>query len=59
VAGLAEDVCVRATVLDAVAQGFEVKLIGAGTRPVTAQGGARARDEMQQAGAVVELGNGP
>ena len=59
VAGLAEDVCVRATVLDAVAQGFEVKLIGAGTRPVTAPGGARARDEMQQAGAVVELGNGP
>lgn len=55
IAGLAEDVCVRATVLDALAQGFEVRLIAAGTRPVTAEGGAGARDEMRRAGAVVEL----
>jgi len=59
VAGLAEDVCVRATVLDALAQGFEVRLIAAGTKPVTADGGVAARQEMRLAGAVVELGNGP
>lgn len=59
VAGLAEDVCVRATVLDALAQGFEVRLIGAGTRPVTVEGGQTARQQMRAAGAVVELGNGP
>jgi len=59
VAGLAEDVCVRATVLDALAHGFDVRLIGAGTRPISAEAGAAARQEMRQAGAVVELGNGP
>jgi nicotinamidase/pyrazinamidase len=58
-AGLAEDVCVRATVLDALAQGFEVRLIGAGTRPVTAEGGQVARQQMREAGVVVELGTGP
>jgi nicotinamidase/pyrazinamidase len=59
VAGLAEDVCVRATVLDALAQGFEVRLIGGGTRPVTDEGGQAARHQLRQAGAGVELGTGP
>lgn len=51
VGGLAEDVCVRATVLDGLKEGFEVFLILEGTRPVTAAGGEKARREMQEAGA--------
>lgn len=51
VGGLAEDVCVRATVLDGLLAGFEVVLIEDATRPVTAEGGEQARREMQEAGA--------
>jgi nicotinamidase/pyrazinamidase len=50
IGGLAEDVCVLATVLDACKDGFEVILISDGTRPVTAQGGEKARQEMREAG---------
>ncbi len=51
VGGLAEDVCVLATVLDALQEGFEVALIVDGTRPVTPAGGEAARRKMQEAGA--------
>ncbi|MBC7256164.1 MAG: nicotinamidase [Chloroflexi bacterium] len=51
VGGLAEDVCVLATVLDALKEGFEVALIVDGTRPVTPAGGEEARCRMQEAGA--------
>ncbi|WP_133717388.1 nicotinamidase [Methylocaldum gracile] len=51
VGGLAEDVCVQATVLDARTEGFEVMVIRDATRPVTPQGGEKARREMQDAGA--------
>lgn len=51
VGGLAEDVCVRATVLDGREAGFDVQVIGDATRPVTPEGGARARDAMHEAGA--------
>jgi nicotinamidase/pyrazinamidase len=51
VGGLAEDVCVLATVLDGRKEGFEVALIADGTRPVTADGGDKARDRMRRAGA--------
>lgn len=51
VAGLAQDVCVRASVLDAIEHGFETHLILAGTRPVTLEGGRTALDEMRRAGA--------
>lgn len=54
VGGLAEDVCVRASVLDALAQGFEVILIKDATRPVTSDGGAEADREMRIAGARFE-----
>lgn len=54
VGGLAEDVCVRATVLDAVKAGFETVLIGNATRPVTSEGGEKARREMADAGARIE-----
>jgi nicotinamidase/pyrazinamidase len=58
VGGLAQDVCVRATVLDALKEGFEVHLIKAATRPVNAVPGAgeRALDEMRAAGCLIEEG---
>lgn len=54
IGGLAEDVCVLATVLDALKQGFEAVLIQDGTRPVTPSGGQEARRKMQEAGARIE-----
>jgi nicotinamidase/pyrazinamidase len=53
VGGLAQDVCVRATTLDALAQGFETYLIEDATRPVELEAGdgARAIEEMRAAGA--------
>ncbi len=48
--GLAQDVCVRQTALDARQLGFEVHLITDATRPLSAQDGERALREMQQAG---------
>jgi nicotinamidase/pyrazinamidase len=47
VGGLAEDVCVLATVLDGRREGFEVVLIADGTRPVTANNGTTARKKMR------------
>ena len=54
IGGLAQDVCVRATVLDARHHGFEVIVITDGTRPVTPIGGREADDEMLRAGARFE-----
>ena len=54
VGGLAEDVCVRATVLDARREGFDAIVISDATRPVTRSDGERAIEEMRQAGACVE-----
>ncbi len=51
IAGLAEDVCVLATVLDAHREGFEVVLIANATRPITSDGGKKAHQQMQEAGA--------
>ena len=50
IGGLAEDVCVLATALDARDEGFSVMLIADATRPVTAQGGEEARAQMREAG---------
>jgi nicotinamidase/pyrazinamidase len=50
VGGLAEDVCVLATVLDARGNDFDVVLIQDATRPVSADGGERARGQMREAG---------
>ena len=58
VGGLAEDVCVRATVLDGLRAGFEVHLLADATRPVEASADARACDEMDRADAVIEHGRG-
>lgn len=55
VAGLATDYCVKATVLDALAEGFEVEVLSDGIRGVDVQPGdsERAVEEMRAAGAVV------
>ncbi|MEX2496295.1 MAG: nicotinamidase [Woeseia sp.] len=54
VGGLAEDVCVRATVLDGAREGFEVVVIEDATFPVTPEGGEQCRVEMREAGARFE-----
>lgn len=51
IGGLAEDVCVLATVLDGLKAGFEVVVIQAATRPVSLKGGAKARQQMRDRGA--------
>jgi len=54
IGGLAQDVCVRATVLEARREGFETILITDATRAVTRAGSERASEEMRQAGARFE-----
>jgi nicotinamidase/pyrazinamidase len=56
VGGLAQDVCVLASVLDARKKGFDVFVIKEATRPVSAEGGKKALQKMAEAGAVI-LGN--
>ncbi|MBS3779541.1 MAG: isochorismatase family protein [Desulfovermiculus sp.] len=51
VAGLALDVCVQATVLDALDLGFNVKLLVQATRAVSVDSGKAALQSMQQSGA--------
>ena len=58
VGGLAQDVCVRATVLDARREGFEAVVIADATRPVTTAGAERANNEMRRAGARFETTTG-
>lgn len=53
VGGLALDVCVLATVLDACREGFTVCVIREGTRPVTPEGGRAAIERMRAAGALI------
>jgi len=55
VGGLALDVCVRATVLDALRAGLEVHVLVDATRSVAAEGGRSALDEMKEAGAFLEV----
>lgn len=50
IGGLALDVCVRATALDAEKEGFGVSLILGATRPVTPEGGTNAVEEMRRSG---------
>jgi nicotinamidase/pyrazinamidase len=54
VGGLAEDVCVLATVLDARRNDFDVVLIENATKPVSADSSERARRLMREAGAQFE-----
>lgn len=56
IGGLAQDVCVRATVLDACEAGFDTRLIGNATRPVDVSpgDGDRALEAMRAAGARID-----
>lgn len=54
IGGLACEVCVLATVLDAARHGFEVHVIADGTRAIDPAAGERAFDRMRAAGARVE-----
>lgn len=54
VGGLAADVCVLATVLDARREGFEVHLVREATRAVKPGDEERVLDEMRAAGVVIE-----
>jgi nicotinamidase/pyrazinamidase len=53
VCGIATDYCVRATVLDAVASGFSVRLLTDLVAGVAPESSAKALDEMQGAGAEI------
>ncbi len=57
IAGLALDVCVLATAVDACRHGFEVVLISDATRPVSASSKREALATMRAAG--VHIVNGP
>jgi nicotinamidase/pyrazinamidase len=54
VGGLALDVCVLATVLDARRAGYEVFVLEDGTRPVSREVGSEALKRMEAAGAKIE-----
>ena len=53
VGGLAQDVCVLASVLDARQAGFDVHVLEKATRPVTPEGGRDALQKMKDAGAII------
>lgn len=54
IGGLCTEFCVRTTVLDALTEGFHTHLIVDGIRPLRAEDGLDAVEEMRQAGAIVE-----
>lgn len=54
VGGLAQDVCVQASVLDGLKEGFEVHVLTRATRPVEEDRGDAVLSEMRSAGAVLE-----
>lgn len=51
ICGIATDFCVRATVLDALKEGFKVRVLRSMCSPVDDKGGADALQEMVDAGA--------
>jgi nicotinamidase/pyrazinamidase len=53
IGGIALDVCVFHTVMDAIKNGFDVHVISAGTRPVDPEEGRKAIKEMKNAGATI------
>jgi nicotinamidase/pyrazinamidase len=53
VCGLAEDVCVKETALDAARLGFETVVLTEATKPVDPGGVESARSELSEAGVVV------
>ncbi len=57
VGGLARDICVLATVLDARSYGLEVKLLKTATRAVSPEGSRQALEQMRGAGADIVNGS--
>ena len=55
IGGLALDVCVLATVIDALKAGFEVQVIRDATRPVNENDGRQALSKMKKSGAEIML----
>lgn len=54
VGGLAQDICVRATVLDGLRLGFETHVLCHATRPVDSEAGEQALRDMRAAGAILQ-----
>ncbi len=54
IGGLAQDVCVKASAIDAAGAGFEAHVLPDATLPVTPEGGAEAIEEMRKAGVKIE-----
>ena len=54
IGGLALDVCVLATTLNAVREGFETHLIRSATRPLTPESGQKALETLSAAGVILE-----
>lgn len=54
VGGLALDVCVQASILDARRLGFAVHLLKAAVRAVDPQAGEQTLDQLRQAGVIIE-----
>lgn len=57
IGGLAQDVCVKATVLDALDAGFKVTLLSSATKPVSEESGRQTMEEMRRAGAEIKEGD--
>ncbi len=53
VAGLAQEVCVRASALDALREGFEVYVIRDATQPIDERRGRKAFEEIKAAGGFI------
>lgn len=53
IVGIATEHCVRASAVDAIAEGFSVRVVNDLTAPVSEEGRVRALAEMAEAGAVV------
>lgn len=53
IGGLAEDVCVRATALDAVKHGFTVHVLTEATRAISAESREKTEAELKEAGVLV------
>ena len=54
IGGLAQDVCVMSSALDAAREGFETHVIEEGTRPVSAVDGRAALTRMREAGVLID-----
>lgn len=53
VTGLAQEVCVRASALDALREGFEVRVVRDATQPIDEREGRRAFEEIEAAGGLI------